>query len=250
MIFNDTDNKWYFTVKVVSSIMNSKVIIDILYGEKSSTATCICLRAVEYDCVVDEINQNKKILIKMNKLKSEYSTVTFKDLDNNDNIILSTDLTLSKTGLLKMNPEDETWFFDLYVEEEDIPENSIIIVDIFSILSRDIMGNYDDQERNFNAKCVYTYKKLNCEVDPDYKGHKYSINLQLEKNEGSKSSVKSWKNAGDIGKKIVSILLETSVNFHYCTHIELIEGKYIFNCHFHKSTPMPRYSEVIIDILV
>ena len=250
MIFNDTDNKWYFTVKVVSSIMNSKVIIDILYGEKSSTATCICLRAGEYDCVVDEINQNKKILIKMNKLKSEYSTVTFKDLDNNDNIILSTDLTLSKTGLLKMNPEDETWFFDLYVEEEDIPENSIIIVDIFSILSRDIMGYYDDQERNFNAKCVYTFKKLNCEVDPYYKGHEYSINLQLEKNEGSKSSVKSWKNAGDIGKKIVSILLETSVNFHYCTHIELIEGKYIFNCHFHKSTPMPRYSEVIIDILV
>ena len=62
MTFNEIDNKWYFTVKVLSSIYNSKVIIDILYGEKSSTATCIDITtlATEYNCVVDEISQNKK----------------------------------------------------------------------------------------------------------------------------------------------------------------------------------------------
>ena len=252
MSFNDTDNKWYFSVKVVSAIYNSKVIIDILYGEKSSTATCICMKlTAEYDCVVDEINQNKKTLIKMNKLKSESSTVTMADLDNNDNIILTTDLTLSKTGLLQLNPKDgKTWIFDLYVEEEDIPENSIIIVDIFMIFSRSIFENYNDQERRSTANCVYIYKKLNCEADPSYTGHEYKISLQLEKTDGSKSSVKTWKNAGDFWEKSVDILLVSAVNFHYCTHIELIEGKYIFYCHFHRSTPIPRYSIVTIDILV
>ena len=252
MTFNDTDNKWYFTVKVLSAIYNSKVIIDILYGEKSSTATCICMSIVsEYNCVVDEINQNKKTLIKMNQLKSESSTVTMANLNNNDNIILTTDLTLSKTGLLQLNPRDgETWIFDLYIEEENIPENSAIIVDTFIIFSSEIMGYYNVQERTSTANCVYTYKKLSCEADPSYKGHEYKISLQLEKTEGSKSSVKAWNNAGDFREKSVNILLMSAVNFHYCTHIELIEGKYIFYCNFHKSTPISRYSEVTIDILV
>ena len=251
MTFNETDNKWYFIVNVASSRYNSKIIIDILYGEKSSTATCICFKPSEYNCVVDEINQNKKTLIKMNKLKSESSTVTWNDLNSNDNIILSTNLTLSKTGFLKLNPRDnKTWIFDLYVEEEDIPENSLIIIDIFYILVQKIFDNYVDHEKQSTATCVYTYKKLNCEADTSLKGHEYTISLQLEKNEGSKSSVKTWKNAMDIGKRTVPILLVATLNYHYCTHIELIEGQYIFYCHFHTSTPIPRYSEVIIDILV
>ena len=97
MTFNDTDNKWYFIIKTVSSMFNSKIVTDILYGEKASTASCICFKSGEYNCVVDETSQNKKTLIKMNKLKSDSSTVTWNDLTSNENIILSADLTLSKS---------------------------------------------------------------------------------------------------------------------------------------------------------
>ena len=58
-----------------------------------------------------------------------------------------TDLTLSKTGNLRANPKDsQTWFFDLYVEEEYIPENAIIIVDIHYLNCYNVMGNYIKNE--------------------------------------------------------------------------------------------------------
>ena len=252
MAYNDTDNKWYFTIKNVNSITGSKIKVDILYGEKSSTATCLCFKNIYYNCVADEPVQNKKTLIKMNKIKSESSTVIWKDLDNNDDFILSTDLTLSKAGFLKMNNEDEKiWIFDLDVEEDNPPENSIIIIDIAYIFTQAVMGNYNDHDIQYStAKCLYTYKKLNCEVDSNIKGHEYTIYLHLKKIEGSKSSVKTWKNAEDIGKESLPILLVTSLNYHYCTTVKLIEEKYIFYCHFHTTTPIPRHSEVIIDIRV
>ena len=250
MVYNETDNKWYFVLKVVSPINRSKIKIDILYGEKLSTATCIC-NINEYNCVVDENNQNKKTLVKINKEQSETSTITWSSFESSDSIILSTDLTLSKPGILKINPKNnETWIFDLDIENEDIPENSMVIVDIFAYFCNDIMGNYIDQERRSTATCIYTYKKLNCEADSDYKGYEYTISLLLEKVEGSESSINSWKYDGDEGKKRVDFLIEITLNYHYCTNIKLVEEKYIFYCHFHKSTPMPRYSEGTIDILV
>ena len=252
LTFNDTDNKWYFNVNVVSSIMNAKIIIDILYGEKSSTATCISyFSPALFNCVVDEKDQSKKALIKMNKIKSEASTVIWKDLDNNDNITLVTDLTLSKTGFLKIkSKEDQIWTFDLFVEEENIPENSEIIIDVFYIFNRNIFDNYDEKEGQSTAKCIYTYKKLNCEADSTLKGHEYCINLQMEKVEGSKSSLRSWKNANDYENSRAPILLMTTLDYVYCSTIKLIENKYIFYCHFDKSSPIPKHSKVIIDILV
>ena len=253
MIFNDTDNKWYFSLTTVSYVSVSKIKIDILYGEKSSTATCLNWKNIEFNCVVDEPVQNKKTLIKMNKIKSESSTVIWKDLDNNDDFFLSTDLTLSKTtSFLQINPKDqETWIFDLDVEEENLPENSIIIIDIAYIYTQFVMDNYADNEKKYStAKCLYSYKKLNCEVDSSLKGHQYSIYFHPEKVEGSKSSVKTWKNIENTGIESLRFLLVTSLNYHYCTTIKLIEDKYIFHCHFHTSTPIPRYSEAIIDILV
>ena len=252
--FNDTDNKWYFTIKVVLEIQNSKIKIDILYGEKSSTATCICYGGAEYSCVVDEPVQDKKTLIKMNRITTESSSVTWNDLDNNaysDNFRLVTDLTLLKTGYIYSNPNgDKTWIIDLDVEDENIPENSIIIIDIAYIRTTTPMYNYVDTDKRYStAKCTYTFRKLICEADSALKGHEYSIFLQLEKVVGSKSSLRSWKNANDFGKISLPLLLKATLNYHYCTNVKLIEDKYIFKCRFHESTPIPRYSDSIIDIL-
>ena len=57
------------------------------------------------------------------------SKITWKKPIVNNNIILSTKLTLDKTGFLRTSPKDnETWIFDILVKEEDIPEDSKIII--------------------------------------------------------------------------------------------------------------------------
>lgn len=252
MTFNDTDNKWHFVIDAANPKYGSKIITDILYGDKSSTATCINENTkLVFYCVVDEKDQDKRTLVKMNSIKSSYSTVAWNDLTTDDDIILLTDLTLSKTGYLKTSPKDsQTWIFDLYVEEEYIPENAIIIVDIHYLNYYTIMGNGVENEGKSTAKCVYTYKKLTCEADSRIKGYEYSISLSLEKKEGSSSSVRTWKNKDNYINKNVPILLIASLNYHYCTHIQMLEGTYIFYCHFHISTKIPKNSEVLIDILV
>lgn len=118
----------------------------------------------------------------MNVIKSDSSTIKWKDLTTNENIILFTDLTLVKTGYLQINPKDnETWIFDLYVEDEYIPENSIIIVDIHYLRAYTAMGNYVENEGDSTLKCLYTFKKLKCEVDSSLKGYEFSMSLSLEK---------------------------------------------------------------------
>ena len=73
----------------ISPIYNSKIITDILYGDKSSTSICINDNAKGYySCVVDDKNQDKRILVKMNSIKSCSSTVVWTELTTDDDIIL------------------------------------------------------------------------------------------------------------------------------------------------------------------
>ena len=133
LTFDETDNKWHFDVFTRDSRTDSKIIIDILYGNKPSTATCISYKTNIYSCIVDENNQNKLTLIKISNEKSVLSTIKWKELYDADYIILSTELTLDHTGYLRTSPDDgETWVFDILVEDENIPEDSKIIIDIYS----------------------------------------------------------------------------------------------------------------------
>ena len=89
LTFDDRDNKWHFLVEAISPIYNSKIITDILYGDKSSTSICINDNAKGYySCVVDDKNQDKRILVKMNSIKSCSSTVVWTELTTDDDIIL------------------------------------------------------------------------------------------------------------------------------------------------------------------
>ena len=247
LFFNETDNKWHFSLKVITAIVDSKVIIDILYGDKFSTATCIIFKGFVLQCIVDESNQNKMTLIKISFEKTDKSTVTFKGTKtNSDNISLKTDLTFSKLGYLRMNPQ-EKWIFDLYVKDENIPENSKIIVDIyyhqFSSGSFRKIFKYGESV----ATCFYNNKRLDCEADSEVNGNEYAISLKTEKTIDSISTVINWKNV-DTTK--VPILLVTSLIYNFCTKIKFVEDKYIFYCEIHQNTKIPRESEVIIDILI
>ena len=69
------DGKWHFTFKG-SSLYSAKLIIDILYNNNPSTATCYGGKNYIVNCTVDNENQSKTALIKLRKEKSSLSTIT------------------------------------------------------------------------------------------------------------------------------------------------------------------------------
>ena len=249
LTFDETDSKWHFNVFTRDATVNSKIIIDILYGNKPSTATCISYSTQTYSCIVDENNQNKLTLIKISGEKTVQSTIRWKNLFEPDYIILSTELTLDQTGYLRTSPDDgETWVFDILVEDENIPEDSKIIIDIYSDEFKTVMYSINvDFGGVSTAICFYHNKKLDCTADSSVKGNKYCISLKTEKTLYSTSSVKKWNK---VDKNNYPILLVTSLNYHFCTNIELIEDKYIFYCQVHQSTVVPKGSEMTVDILI
>ena len=55
-----------------------KIIIDVLYGDEQSTATCTKnSNNQKILCVIDKESQNKSTLVKINKNKSSESTITW-----------------------------------------------------------------------------------------------------------------------------------------------------------------------------
>ena len=249
LTFDETDNKWHFDVFTRETRIDSKIIIDIFYGNKPSTATCISYKTSIYSCIVDEKNQNKLTLIKISSDKSVLSTITWKNLYDADYIILSTELTLDQTGYLRTSPDDgETWVFEILVEDENIPEDSKIIIDIYSEEFKTVMYSINyGKVATSTAICFYHNKRLDCTADSSVKGNKYCISLKTEKTLGTASSIKKWNK---VDKQSYPILLVTSLNYHFCTHIELIEDKYIFYCQVHQSTVVPKGSEMTVDILI
>ena len=112
MIYNETDQKWHFLVRVTSCKIDSKVIIDILYGVEYSTATCIAVNSTVFHCVVNEENQRKTTLIKV--YRGLESTVSWKKLEEDKSIGLLTDLTFEKAVNLRLDPDsDSFWLFDI-----------------------------------------------------------------------------------------------------------------------------------------
>ena len=100
--FNKNDNKWNFQISKNSGNLpdGSKIIIDILYGNLPSTATCYYINS-KINCIVDEESQEKNKLVKISHLKTEKSTVTWSNLEEDKNLYLECQLTYIKSDNLR-----------------------------------------------------------------------------------------------------------------------------------------------------
>jgi hypothetical protein len=245
LIFNETDSKWYFRVKVTSGKIDTKVVIDILYGDKSSTATCITSNSTTLNCVVNEENQNKLTLIRIKPFQSLESSVSWSNIDKEQSITLLTDLTFVKVNNLRLNSSDNTtWLFDIYVSDDDIPQNSKIIVEIFGFYS---YGN-KEETKSYLADCIYSNGKMSCEADKSLKEYKYSISLKTTRNENCLSSVLSWNNVN--GEESLPIPLTYRLQYGHCTDAKKEYGKYIFYCGVLPAYKIPKNSISIVGIKI
>ena len=246
MFFNKTIKKWEFYVRTHYGINSSKVLISILYNGEDSTATCYCKNPYLH-CMVNKENQNSKDLVKISQYGEE-ATIEWTGLDNNDFITFLTELTLVKVENLRTSPiDDKTWIFEIYVAEEDIPENSKIVVDISYIEFTVIMSAEYLKIGNSTAVCHYKNKILECEADSKIGGNQYSIRLKTTKTLDSKSNVTVWHN---VDKEIMPILLTDDIGYSYCNQIKNVNGKYIFSCAMLEDSEVPKGSEFTIDILI
>ena len=240
LYFNNTEKKWYFNLTVSEVYGKLKLRMDILYDGIPELALCKIDESILY-CFVDLENQDKKKEIKLTNRKSTSSTLTWKNSVEDIIIPLWTELTYEQAGNLKW--EKNKWIFDIKVKEDDIPENSLVILDIYTIYS-DV--NYASQkfENYYTIDCIYNNKTIICETNEISSSH--NIKLITTKNPYSKSTIYKWHNVNNEEK--ISLNLETNLSIIYTTRVKKnSEGKYIFSMEL--NTNIPIYSQCTVDIL-
>ena len=224
--FDKRDNKWNFQISKIDGNMpdGSKIIIDILYDNLPSTATCYYINP-KINCTVDEESQDKYKLVKISHLKTEESTVTWSNLEEDKNLYLECQLTYIKSDNLRY--ENSKWLFDIYIENDDIPNYSNVLIDINA-------GSYSG-----DSTCIIINKKLKCEAI-------YSSNtlITLRPIKG-KSSTVTWDNLDEE----IFIVIIAKLSYQNFGKIQFSNNKLTFICDY-KDSSIPYKGKVIIDIII
>ena len=169
------DNKWKFELDTSIPVKNI-IKIDILYGDADSTATCV----KEYDkvlCTVDYASQNKNTLVKIKRNKSSESTVTWKNLLEDKEIIADTQLNVESVKHLSYE-SNHKWEFKMNVIDCDLPLNSAVQIDL------EYKSGSSTQPET--ATCILTSQTvLTCIPDVDSQLASDTFTISSSKNKGS-----------------------------------------------------------------
>ena len=244
------DDKWHFSLKV-TGINSAKIILDILYNNNPSTATCYGGRNHLINCVVNKDGQSITDLIKLKKEKpsGSESTITWAFLSGDKDIPLKTELSFVKAENLHMDAAKTNWMFDVYITDSDIPPGAFIIVDIR------FLYYYGTDERyikwmNSIANCYHNSKKLTCTAVIERSGdnlYYYGTNLVKTKNPNTISSLIQWIG---MSEDILPITLTADLDYFYANKIVQEEGKNIFYIELKTSTKIPKNSPCSVDIKI
>ena len=128
LTFNN--NKWEFTLETSKYPDMTKIIIDVLYGDENSTATCTKNSDNQKIlCVVDKESQSKSTLVKIKKNKTSKSTITWNNLHEDKDIIMITELNV--INVTEKYYSGGKWSFKMYLESSDLPLNTKVKIDLF-----------------------------------------------------------------------------------------------------------------------
>ena len=239
LYFNDTEKKWYFNLTISSEISRKRLCMDILYNENPEIALCYIYVNI-LNCFVDLVNQDKKAKIKLTNMKSTLSTLTWTNSVDDVLIPIWTELTLEQVGNLKW--ENDKWNFELKVKEENIPEDSLVILDLYTVYQSLYLETF---EGSYTIDCIYNNKIINCSTDEISYSH--SMRIITKKNPFSKSTVYKWNNVGDLEK--ISLNLEMNLGFYFSSRIYKDKNeKYVF--YIETETYTPSLAPCTIDLLI
>ena len=148
---------WRFFIYINETIVNgSKLSVDILYDNIEATATCYSNNNV-LTCILDIKIQSAKALVRLNHIKSLYSSINWINLSTDEGIDLVTSLSYINADNLRF--EHDIWYFDVFISEADcqnIPNYSKLIIDIY----------YEIEYKTYTAIaiCYLRNKKIYCKT--------------------------------------------------------------------------------------
>ena len=209
LYFDININIWIFLIKKKGDIpFGSKFIVDIKYNNEPSIAICYNnVTEDELNCYVEKKEQNKKDLVQLYHVKTSESSITWINLSIDEKITLVSELTFVKGENLRRNG-DKYWIFEIYITDEDIPNYSKFIIDIYYKINS---VKYDSF-----AECYFENKILSCTT----KLKTYElVTIKLTKKEGSVT----WRNKNEYEQDNIPMVITTSLKYANNTKITYIE---------------------------
>ena len=160
----------------------TKIIIDVLYGDENSTATCTKNSDNQKIlCVVDKESQSKSTLVKIKNNKTSKSTITWNNLHEDKDIIMITQLNV--TNVTEKDYSGGKWSFKMYLESSDLPLNAKVKIDLF----------YEDREST--GTCILNDEDFFlCMPDEGNQSSEDKIRINPTKKFGSVTFINPYEN--------------------------------------------------------
>ena len=240
----NSNNKWEFNIKLQKSyIKGANALIDIKYNGEESTAFCNTIKKNIFYCIPSKNEQSKSDLVQLNFIKTEKSSLTWANADNvkgkEENIVLHTELTYSHAFNLRQGP-NSYWIFDVKISDEDVPNYSKVIVDIYYQYYACSLTCYSGGRYSL-ATCILNNKILNCETNLNITFN----DLVFLKTVKSEDSSVLWKNVTNDPIPIILIAnasLDSIYKLFYYSNIDSFNLNLI--------NKLPKGAELMIDIIV
>ena len=121
LYFNEEKNKWEFLIIIPYQLIpvSTKSIVDILYKQELSSATCYSNDYSMLEWEADKNDQAQTDLVKIHSRKSEYSTIKWSNLTNSYTIPIEKELTYLNSYNL-VYTSTKLWTFIINFSEENI----------------------------------------------------------------------------------------------------------------------------------
>ena len=218
------NSKWQFNIRYSSEndlIIGTDLTTSILYKGEKAKADCKVTSSDKLECIYNGSNQAKSDLIQLKYDSSVDATIKWSKLDTVKSIPMNDTLTFEDSFSLKYT-YNNPWVFKIKLDDNDIlPEDAIVEVDIID------SSNTDEKRNKVVATCTHKSHYLNCEFT--YKrGAYYSIQISANKISGSIN----WKNL----EENVSIPYYTKMNFFSdAYYLDLINGQWSYTLYASQS---------------
>lgn len=119
------NDKWKFNLHTSSFPARMKIIIDILYDNSDSTATCV-KELLNILCTVDEANQNENAVIKIKHEKGSESTVSWNNLSEDKEISKLTETDIKELEFKSVYDfilNEDNWEFKIELAKSNLQES-------------------------------------------------------------------------------------------------------------------------------
>ena len=211
------NSKWQFNIRYSSDndlSIGTELTTSILYKGEKAKADCKVTSSDKLECIYNGSNQAKSDLIQLKYDSSVDATIKWSNLDTVKSIPMNDTLTFEDSFSLKYTYQ-KPWVFKIKLDDNDIlPEDAIVEVDIID------SSNTDEKKNKVVATCTHKSHYLNCEFT--YKrGAYYLIQISANKISGSIN----WKNL----EENVSIPYYTKMkSFSDAYYLDLIDGQWSY----------------------